>query len=61
MQALIQPVVPVAAEAFLDYRLNAMSLSGIEIEALRTGLPLATENKRELAEWEEKKKLLGIK
>jgi thymidylate synthase (FAD) len=60
MFALIQPIVPVAAEAFLDYRLNALSLSGPEIEALRSGQPLATENKRELAEWEEKKKRLGI-
>ena len=60
MFALIQPIVPVAAEAFLDYRLNAMSLSGLEIEALRIGQPLATKNKRELAEWEEKKKRLGL-
>src|SRR3954452_8483172 len=59
MFALIQPIVPVAAEAFLDYRLNAMSLSGLEIEALRSRQPLVTENKRELAEWEEKKKRLG--
>src|SRR3954471_2802248 len=60
MFALIQPIVPVAAEAFLDYRLNAMNLSGLEIEALRSGQPLATENKREVAEWEEKKKRLGV-
>ena len=60
MFGLIQPIVPVAAEAFLDYRLNAMSLSGLEIEALRTGQPLASDNKREQAEWEEKKKRLGV-
>jgi hypothetical protein len=36
-----------------------MSLSGLEVAALRSGRPLATENKRELAEWEEKKKRLG--
>ncbi len=60
MFALIQPIVPVAAEAFLDYRLNAMTLSGLEIEALRSGRPLTTENKRELAEWQEKKKRLGL-
>ncbi len=59
MFALIQPIVPIAAEAFLDYHLHAISLSRLEIEALRTGQPLATENKRELAEWEEKKKRLG--
>jgi thymidylate synthase (FAD) len=60
MFALIQPIVPVAAEAFLDYRLDAMNLSKLEIEALRTRQPLATENKREAAEWEEKKKHLGV-
>src|SRR5438045_3761146 len=59
MFALIQPIVPVAAEAFLDFQLNAMSLSGQEIQALRSGQPLASDNKREQAEWEEKKKRLG--
>ncbi len=61
MFALIQPIVPIAAEAFLDYRLNAITLSGLEIEAVRSGQQLGTENKRELAEWEEKKKRLGLK
>jgi thymidylate synthase (FAD) len=60
MFALIRPIVPLAAEAFLDYRLSAVTLSRLEIEALRSGQPLATENKRELAEWEEKKKRLGL-
>ena len=60
MFALIQPIVPIAAEAFLDYRLNAVSLSGLEIEALRAGQPLVSDNKREQAEWEEKKKRLGV-
>jgi thymidylate synthase (FAD) len=61
MFALIQPIVPIAAEAFLDYRLQSLNLSRLEVEALRTGQPLVTENKRELAEWEDKKKRLGIK
>jgi len=60
MFALIQPIVPIAAEAFLDYQLNAMTLSGLEIEALRSGQRPATENNRELAEWEEKKNRLGL-
>jgi thymidylate synthase (FAD) len=60
MFALIQPIVPVAAEAFLDYNLHAMRLSRLEIEALRTGQPLASENKRENAEWEAKMKQLGL-
>jgi thymidylate synthase (FAD) len=60
MFALIQPIVPIAAEAFLDYRLHAMTLSRLEVEALRSEKPLATENKREVEEWEEKRKRLGL-
>src|SRR5262245_53413817 len=60
MFALIQPIVPAAAEAFTDYNCPPVLLSRLEVESLRTGQPLASENKRELAEWEEKKKRLGI-
>jgi len=60
MYDLIRPIVPVACEAFEDYRLNAMHLTGLEIDAIRTGKPLATENKRETAEWEAKKARLGL-
>jgi thymidylate synthase (FAD) len=60
MFALIQPIVPIAAEAFLDYQMGGMHLTRLEIEAMRTGKPLGTENKRENAEWEEKKKKLGV-
>jgi thymidylate synthase (FAD) len=60
MFALIQPIVPIAAEAFLDYNFRSEHLSRLEIESLRTGQPLATENKRENTEWEEKKKRLGL-
>jgi len=60
MYELIKPIVPVACEAFEDYRLNAMHLTGLEIEAIRSGKPLATENKRENAEWEAKKARLGL-
>jgi thymidylate synthase (FAD) len=59
MFALIQPIVPIAAEAFVDYQLEAMHLTRLEIEALRTGQALASTNKRETAEWEEKKGRLG--
>jgi thymidylate synthase (FAD) len=55
MFALMQPIVPIAAEAFLDYEFESMRLSRLEIEALRSGKPLASDNKRESAEWEEKK------
>lgn len=60
MYALIQPIVPIAAEAFLDYNFGAVHLSRLEVEALRTGKPLASENKRETAEWEEKRKKMGL-
>jgi len=60
MYRLIQPIVPVACEAFEDYRLNAMHLTGLEIEAVRSGTPLNTTNKREIAEWDAKKARLGL-
>lgn len=60
MYALIEPICPVAMEAFRDYRLNGLFLSGLEVEALRTGEALRTENKREQAEWEVKRKRLGL-
>jgi thymidylate synthase (FAD) len=60
MFALVQPIVPIACEAFLDYNLHSTRLSRLEIEALRTGQPLASDNKREQTEWEEKKKRLGL-
>jgi thymidylate synthase (FAD) len=60
MYELIKPIVPVACEAFEDYRLKSMHLTGLEIDAIRTGKPLATENKRETAEWQEKKAQLGL-
>jgi len=59
MFELVRPIVPIAAEAFLDYNLGAVHLSRLEAEALRTGEPLKSDNKRENAEWEEKKKRLG--
>ena len=60
MYDLIRGIVPLTCEAFEDYRLNAMQLTGLEIEALRTGEPLASENKRENAEWEAKRQRLGL-
>ena len=62
MFALIQPIVPIATEAFLDYHphMGGMSLTRHEIEALRTGQPLATQNSREQDEWAAKQQRLGI-
>jgi thymidylate synthase (FAD) len=61
MYELLKPIVPIAAEAFEDYRLEAMHLTRLEIDAVRSGKPLATENKREAAEWEAKKVRLGLR
>jgi thymidylate synthase (FAD) len=60
MFALIQPIVPIAAEAFVDYHLGAVQLSRLEVEAIRSSQPLSSENKRENAEWDDKKKGLGL-
>jgi thymidylate synthase (FAD) len=60
MFELIRPIVPVAAQAFLDYNFGAVHLTRLEVEAMRTGQPLATPNKRENAEWDEKKRKLGL-
>ncbi|MFN2114667.1 MAG: FAD-dependent thymidylate synthase [Anaerolineae bacterium] len=60
MYALIQPLVPIACEAFVDYQFEAVKLSRLEIKALRDGRPLDTTNKRELAEWEAKRGRLGL-
>jgi thymidylate synthase (FAD) len=60
MYALVKPIVPIAAEAFVDYNLQGAHLTRLEIDALRSGQPLATENKREIAEWDEKKKRMGL-
>jgi thymidylate synthase (FAD) len=60
MFALVQPIVPIAAEAFLDYNFGAMHLTRLEIEAIQSGQPINTQNKREAAEWDEKRKRLGM-
>ncbi|HYO08010.1 MAG TPA: FAD-dependent thymidylate synthase [Tepidisphaeraceae bacterium] len=60
MFKLVQPIIPIAAEAFMDYHAGSMHLTRLEIEAIRSGQPIATANKREAAEWDEKKKRLGM-
>lgn len=62
MFALIKDIVPYAAEAFVDYRLEGMFLTRLEVEAIREGKQdIDTSNKREANEWKEKRALLGIK
>jgi thymidylate synthase (FAD) len=73
MHDLIAPIVPVTMEAWRDYVFGGSKLSRLEIDALRAeiaelkagrspGAPvqLAGENKREQAEWEAKRGLLGL-
>jgi thymidylate synthase (FAD) len=56
--ALVEPLVPITMEAFRDFRVNGMFLTGPEIEALRTGMEIASPGERR--EFEEKKKILGM-
>lgn len=60
MYELIKPIVPIAAEAFIDYNLESMHLTRLEIDAIKSGQPINTSNKREAAEWEAKKARLGM-
>lgn len=61
MYALIEPIAPVTMEAFRDYELESLRLTGPEIEAIRAGAAdIATDNKRERAEWEAKRRRLGL-
>eukprot|EP01113_Clastostelium_recurvatum_P041128 TRINITY_DN6488_c0_g1_i4.p2 TRINITY_DN6488_c0_g1~~TRINITY_DN6488_c0_g1_i4.p2 ORF type:complete len:305 (-),score=76.07 TRINITY_DN6488_c0_g1_i4:122-1036(-) len=60
MFALIKPIVPVASEAFLDYAYGAVKLTRLEVEAIKTGKPIQSSNKREQQEWEDKKVVLGL-
>ncbi len=59
MFALVRELAPLTAEAFVDYRLEAVTLSRLEVEALREGRDLATANAREREEFEEKAAKLG--
>ena len=55
---LIQPLVPITMKAFVDFRMNAIQLSGPEIEAIANGTHI--ESLGERREFEEKLKLLGL-
>ncbi len=65
MHDLIAPIVPVTMEAWRDYHLSSMRLTRLEIEAIgdiaRGGKgELASDNKREAAEWQAKREQLGL-
>jgi thymidylate synthase (FAD) len=55
---LVEPLAPITMEAFKDFRVNGMFLTGPEIQALRTGVDIESPGERR--EFEEKKKILGI-
>jgi thymidylate synthase (FAD) len=61
MYALLEPIVPLTMEAFRDYEMHSVRLNRLEIEALRNkSSVIAGENKREQAEWDAKRKTLGL-
>ena len=55
---LVQPLVPYSMEAFMDFRVNAMQLTGPEIEAIATGKEI--ESPGEQREFQEKLKRLKL-
>ncbi|MEM1329171.1 MAG: FAD-dependent thymidylate synthase [Planctomycetota bacterium] len=67
MLALIEPIVPVTVEAWRDYHVGSVTLTRLEVEAIRamgltppTDASLATDNKREQTEWQAKRESLGL-
>lgn len=65
MHDLIAPIAPVTMEAWRDYHQHSMRLTRLEIEAIsdlaRGGAgELASDNKRETAEWQAKREQLGL-
>lgn len=65
MLDLIEPIVPFTVEAWRDYELNAIRLTALELKAIRSHAAgvapdLASDNKRELAEWQAKRTALGL-
>lgn len=65
MLDLVEPIVPMTIEAWRDYELDAVRLTRLEIEAIRAHASgkapdLASDNKREQAEWASKRASLGL-
>ena len=56
---LVKPLVPLSMEAFMDFRVNSMQLTGPEIEAIADGKAIDSPGERR--EFEEKLKRLKIK
>ena len=61
MFELVKAACPVAAQAFVDYIQETVTLTRLEVEAIRTGsATIGTTNTRERKEWEEKRTLMGL-
>lgn len=61
MYNLVADIVPVTMEAFIDYNLDSMRLTRLEIDAIKNGAAdLDSTNKREQREWAEKRARLGL-
>jgi thymidylate synthase (FAD) len=54
----VKDLIPLTMKAFMDFRVNAVTLTGPEVESLRTGVPIP--NTSEQREFEAKKKLLAL-
>ena len=55
---LVKPLVPITMEAFMDFRVNAMQLTGPEIEAIANGKKIESPGERR--EFQEKLKCLKL-
>jgi thymidylate synthase (FAD) len=62
MYRLVAEICPIATEAFVDYQLEGMFLTRLEIEAIQNQkAKLNVNNVRENQEWTEKMNKLGLK
>ena len=65
MYDLIAPIVPVTMEAWRDYHLESVRLTRLEIEAIASMASggsgeIDSDNRRENAEWQAKREILGL-
>jgi thymidylate synthase (FAD) len=60
MFKMVQMIAPIAAEAFVDYRVDNVNLTGPEVRAIMNRQRVLGKTKREQAEFEEKIAALGL-
>lgn len=59
MFALVERIAPISCKAFLDYSVNAITLTRLEVEAIVNGKEtIDSTNKREQNEWLKKRSIL---